>query len=395
MRSTVFRRVLNTALLAVAALVIGTGFVVDQLDLNDFVPHRWAGYAFAALAAVHVATRWRALVPFLPSGRERGSPRPVSATGGDSSSAGASTAPPDRTGGGRAPDGDADRNGSRSPPAAPTGRHGPSRRTALTATVGAGITGTALGWLGGSRLPPDPYPGGDVGTFYHRESSLGVRGLLGGLVNWGSRPAAHKRVGEAPAVSLPAPTQRPGMSIAQGLSQRRSLRTYAPRAVTGEELAWVLSAATGITSGAGYRAAPSAGALYPIETYVAVALVEGIDPGLYHLDVRAQALEPLRTGSVAGDLMVAGLGQDFLRAAPIVVVLTGLFQRTRWKYHERHYRYVCWEGGHIAQNLYLAAEAAGLGACMVGAFLDGMVNDLLRIDGRHEAALGLIALGPR
>jgi SagB-type dehydrogenase family enzyme len=98
---------------------------------------------------------------------------------------------------------------------------------------------------------------------------------------------------------------------------------------------------------------------------------------------------------VAGDLMIAGLGQDFLRTAPVVVILTGLFQRTRWKYHERHYRYVCWEGGHIAQNLYLAAEAAGLGACMVGAFLDGMANDLLRIDGRQEAALGLIALGPR
>ena len=140
---------------------------------------------------------------------------------------------------------------------------------------------------------------------------------------------------------------------------------------------------------------PSAGALYPIETYVAVSRVEGIDDGLYHVDVRAQALERVRAGSVAGDLMVAGLGQDFLRKAPAVFVLTGLFQRTRWKYHERHYRYVCWEGGHVAQNVYLAAEAAGLGACMVGAFFDGMLNDLLRIDGRHEAALGLVAVGPR
>ena len=93
--------------------------------------------------------------------------------------------------------------------------------------------------------------------------------------------------------------------------------------------------------------------------------------------------------------MVAGLGQDFLRTAPAVLIITGVFQRSRWKYRERHYRYVCWEGGHLAQNVYLAAEAAGLGACMVGAFLDGMVNDLVRVDGRREAALGLIALGPR
>jgi SagB-type dehydrogenase family enzyme len=74
---------------------------------------------------------------------------------------------------------------------------------------------------------------------------------------------------------------------------------------------------------------------------------------------------------------------------------TGLFQRSRWKYHQRHYRYVCWEGGHIAQNVYLAAEAAGLGACMVGAFFDGTVNNLLQVDGRQEAALGLVAVGPR
>lgn len=390
MRTSVFGRVLDAALLAAVALAVGTGFVVDQLDLNEFVPHRWAGYTFAALAAVHVATRWRALVPSLRR-RGHGPQLPVPATGADRST----QAQPGRVAQAQTPNGATDRNGTRSPTTTSAGRHGPSRRVAFTATACAGASGVALGWIGRSRRGPDLYPGGDVGAFYHRQSSLGVRGLLGGLVNWGSRPAAFKQVGDAPAVTLPAPTQRPGMSIAQGLSQRRSLRTYAPRAVTGEELAWVLSAATGISSGAGYRAAPSAGALYPIETYVAVDRVEEIDAGLYHLDVRRQALEPLRTGSVAGDLMVAGLGQDFLRAAPVVVVLTGLFQRTRWKYHARHYRYVCWEGGHIAQNLYLAAEAAGLGACMVGAFLDGMVNDLLRIDGRDEAALGLIAVGPR
>ncbi|MDH5290528.1 MAG: nitroreductase family protein, partial [Acidimicrobiia bacterium] len=87
--------------------------------------------------------------------------------------------------------------------------------------------------------------------------------------------------------------------------------------------------------------------------------------------------------------------QGFLGDAPAVLVLTGLFQRTRWKYRARYYRYVCWEAGHIAQNVYLAAEAAGLGACVVGAFVDSRLNGLLDIDGRAEAALGLIAVGPR
>jgi SagB-type dehydrogenase family enzyme len=185
------------------------------------------------------------------------------------------------------------------------------------------------------------------------------------------------------------------MSVAQALRQRRSLREYADRPITGEELAWILSAAAAITAPDGLRTAPSAGALYPIETYVAAARVEGVAPGLYHLDVRAQNLEPMRSGSVSEGLAVAGLGQNALRTAPVVLVLTGLFQRTRWKYHQRHYRYVCWEGDHITQNVYLAAEAAGLGACVIGAFLDGEINDLLRLDGRREAALGLLAIGPR
>jgi SagB-type dehydrogenase family enzyme len=261
--------------------------------------------------------------------------------------------------------------------------------------VGAGAAGVVVGWSAKSQVSPDPYPGGDVGLFYHRQSALGLRGLVSDLADWGRRPAPYLRVGDDEAVALPAVGAPPGMSVAQALEQRRSLREYADRAMTAEELAWVIHAATGITSTQGYRAAPSAGALFPVETYVAVNRVEGIDPGVYHVDVRAQALEPVRRGSAAGDLMVAGLGQGFLREAPVVLVLTGVFQRSRWKYRARHYRYVCWEGGHVAQNLYLAAEAAGLGACMVGAFLDGMINDLVRVDGRNEAALGLVALGPR
>jgi SagB-type dehydrogenase family enzyme len=265
---------------------------------------------------------------------------------------------------------------------------------ALTA-IGAGAVGAVVGWGANSTLSASPYPGGDVGLFYHRESSLGLRGLLSNVVDWGRRPAPYLRVGDEAVVTLPPVGPAPAMSVATALEKRRSLRQYADRALTAEELAWVVRAATGITSPQGLRTAPSAGALYPLETYVAVSRVDGIDPGLYHVDVRAQALEPVRSGSVAGDLMVAGLGQGFLRSAPVVIVLTGLFQRSRWKYRERHYRYVCWEGGHVTQNIYLAAEAAGLGACMVGAFLDGMVNDLVGADGRGEAALGLIALGAR
>jgi SagB-type dehydrogenase family enzyme len=357
------RYALDAVLLGAALVAFGTGLLVDRLDLHQFALHRWAGYVLAALVAVHVAAHWRFfLTPF-------GSRRRVTPVPPQDAAAGVTPAAPEQV------------------------RSGPPRRAALAAAA-AGAAGAVAGWLVKAEVSPDPYHGGDVGLFYHRESSLGLRSLVRDLVSWGSRPSPYKHAAGA-TVTLPAVAALPGLSVGQALQQRRSLRDYRDRALTAQELAWLVQAATAITSAAGYRTAPSAGALYPIETYVAASRVEGIGPGLYHVGVRAQALEPVRTGSVAGDLMIAGLGQEFLRTAPAVFVLTGLFQRTRWKYHERHYRYICWEGGHVAQNIYLAAEAAGLGACMVGAFLDGMLNGLLRIDGRHEAALGLVAVGPR
>ena len=397
------RYILNGLLLAAAVAVILTGFLVDRLDLNQFTPHRWAGYAVAVLIAIHVGLHWRWFLPSRWSDHQRvgttqtlssegppPAPPAAAAAGGGLTSAGGLTY-------GSAHDGATTQAGD-TPDPAPDARHRqprrPTRRTALAA-IGAGAAGVVVGWSAKSEVSPVPYEGGDVGLFYHRESSLGLRGLISDLVDWGRRPAQYLRVGEGQPVVLPTIAVPPAMTVSQALEQRRSLREYADRAMTAEELAWVVNAATGITSSQGRRAAPSAGALYPIETYVAVRRVDGIDPGVYHVDVRAQALEPVRKGSAAGDLMVAGLGQDFLRRAPVVLVLTGRFQRSRWKYRERHYRYVCWEGGHVTQNVYLAAETLGLGACMVGAFFDGMVNDVVGVDGRQEAALGVIALGPR
>lgn len=253
----------------------------------------------------------------------------------------------------------------------------------------------AAGWFGRATLAPAPFGGGDAGLHYHQQSSYGLTDLLADLLPHGGRPAPYERRGRGPSIALPAVSELPALGVGEALARRRSLREYRDRPLTRSELAWLVHAATAITSPDGRRVAPSAGGLYPLETYVALARVDGIAPGLYHVDVRGQALEPVRTGSVAAEVAAAALGQDFLRAAPVVFVLTGYFQRTRWKYGDRDYRYVSWEGGHVAQNLYLAAEAAGLGACMVGSFFDRALNDLLRVDGRHEAALGLVAVGAR
>jgi len=290
------RYALDVVLLCAVVVVFLTGLLVDRLDLHQFAVHRWAGYVLAGLVAVHVAAHWRFFLAPSASRRRAATPPQAGAAAGAG------------------------------PAASEQVRSGPTRRAALAA-AGAGAAGAAAGWFAKTGISPDPYGGGDVGLFYHQQSSLGPRGLLRSLAGWGSRPAPYKHVAGGAAVALPAARPLPGLSVGQALYQRRSLRRYRDRMLTGQELAWLVHAATAITSGDGYRTAPSAGALYPIETYVAVSRVQGIDAGLFHVDVRAQALEPVRAGPVAGDLMIAGLGQEFLRQAPAVFVLTGVFQR--------------------------------------------------------------------
>jgi SagB-type dehydrogenase family enzyme len=158
----------------------------------------------------------------------------------------------------------------------------------------------------------------------------------------------------------------------------------------------LLHCTTGITAeswGNKLRAAPSAGALYPIETYLVIHRLADLEPGLYHYALPDQQLEQLRTGDLRQEIVQQGLMQEFLGQANLVLVFTAVLQRLRWKYQERSYRYALLEAGHLGQNLYLAATSMGLGACAVGAFLDDGLNAMLGLDGQEEAAVYMLAAG--
>ena len=197
-----------------------------------------------------------------------------------------------------------------------------------------------------------------------------------------------------------ASTPRRGARVAdlwQCLGRRRSQRGYQERPLTQDELAALLWASQGVTyASRGYllRAAPSAGALYPVETYLAVHRVDGVEPGIWHFQVPDFSLELLQAGDFRHSLVGAGLSQGFLGAAGVVFIWTGVLNRAMWKYRERAIRYLFLDAGHICQNLMLAATALKLGVCPVGAFFDGEVERLVQVDGVEEAALYLAAVGP-
>jgi SagB-type dehydrogenase family enzyme len=194
----------------------------------------------------------------------------------------------------------------------------------------------------------------------------------------------------------PKAGQTPG-DLWECLRLRRSQRRYVERPLTRDELMALVWSTQGITLASRhylFRTAPSAGALYPVETYLSVHRVDGVEAGIWHLNVQQFALELLSAGDYRRPLVEAGLSQNFLGAAAVVFLWTGILNRAMWKYRERAIRYLFLDAGHICQNLMLAATALGLGCCPVGAFFDDELERLVGADGHEEVALYLAAVGP-
>ena len=180
-------------------------------------------------------------------------------------------------------------------------------------------------------------------------------------------------------ISLPAPRLTSEHAIEEVLQQRRSIRSYRDVAIDIADLGQLLWAAQGITSGEGHRAAPSAGALYPLELYVAVGRVEDLAAGTYHYDPKNHRLTKTGSKDLRGKLARAAYWQDVVEEAAVVIVFGAIYERTARKYGKRAPRYVHMEVGHAAQNVYLQAEALDLGTVMVGAFRDGAVARTLSL----------------
>jgi len=188
----------------------------------------------------------------------------------------------------------------------------------------------------------------------------------------------------------------PDGSLWQCLKHRRSRREYKHEPISQKQLALLLWACQGVTSkipGFLLRTAPSAGALYPIESYLVVNRVEGMEQGVYHWNILEQGLELLKPGDFSHQIEAAALGQDMCRRGAVVFIWSAIFARSTYKYSDRGFRYVFMDAGHICQNLYLACEDLGLGCCGIGAFFDEEVDALLGLDSENEASVYLAAVG--
>ncbi len=180
-------------------------------------------------------------------------------------------------------------------------------------------------------------------------------------------------------VPLPPPSKTGEKTLEQLLQQRRSVREYRRGDISVRELSQLLWAAQGITSPQGYRTAPSAGALYPLELYVLAGNVRELQTGLYHYRSSDHQLIKLNRRDLRKVLAKAAFEQLWLQQAELVVIFAAVYERTTGKYGSRGVRYVHMDSGFAAENLFLQAESLGLGTVVVGAFDDAKVAELLHL----------------
>jgi SagB-type dehydrogenase family enzyme len=193
----------------------------------------------------------------------------------------------------------------------------------------------------------------------------------------------------AGVIKLPPPAKKGGMAVAEALEVRRTVRRFAARPLDLAQVSQLLWGADGISDPRGLRTSPSAGATYPLDLYLVVGErgVVNLPAGVYHYLVAEQALRPLTPGDLRAPVARASLNQSWMAEAPVMVVITGEYRRCMARYGQRGIRYTHMEAGNVSQNVFLTAEALGLGAGIVGAFEDQALARVLKLPPAHEPLL--------
>jgi SagB-type dehydrogenase family enzyme len=219
---------------------------------------------------------------------------------------------------------------------------------------------------------------------------------------WYTLSQSYKNYPGVPRLPLPS-GEDAATSFAAVVKQRRSQRDFASVPMPREKLGRILHCTYGLNGQFTYdfdaelvqhlRMVPSGGALYPLEIYLFVNRVEGTSPGLYHYNVLEHCLELLHEEDFSAQLPGWFCDQSFVGEAAVVLLFTGIFERTKIKYGERGYRFVLIEAGHAAQNTCLSSANCDVACAALGGFYEREIEAVMQIDGVKESLLYALALG--
>ncbi|MDR3492394.1 MAG: SagB/ThcOx family dehydrogenase [Gammaproteobacteria bacterium] len=213
--------------------------------------------------------------------------------------------------------------------------------------------------------------------------------ILTGVIGYVMKTKLIKSINNT---ALPAPVYKSQTSIEEALAGRRSVRVFKNEPITLLQVSQLLWAAQGITSKNGFRTAPSAGAIYPLEIYIVSKDVIGLPAGLYHYVPADHTLELLREGNKQNALMIPALIQSGIQDDKADIVIMAVYKRMTVKYGSRGDRFVHMEAGHAAENIYLQAVSLGLGTVAIGSFDDAAVKSVLNLP-RDQEPLYIMPIG--
>lgn len=191
---------------------------------------------------------------------------------------------------------------------------------------------------------------------------------------------------------------QPSGDVLDIIQNRRSPFSFTGEPVSGEDLETLLTNGAGVTGkklpqSIPRRAYPSAGARYPIETYVCLLSCSDVEHGLYHFNPMRNGLEQLQNGDFREDLSF--VASDLIETASLVVFLTADFKRTTKKYGDFGYRLVMQESGHLMQNFCLLSEHLGLSCRPVSGFVEQEADQLLsRYGDETTIYAGIVGIPP-
>ena len=218
-------------------------------------------------------------------------------------------------------------------------------------------------------------------------------------LDWNNKPKSYKSYPDViKTINLTKPVFDKNIKFWDVVLNRKSTRKFTNEPITLSQINLLLFGMTGLTRifpQFAFRTVPSAGGLFPIETYTIVNNVKALERGIYHYNIPKHSLELLKEGDFRSEIMRGCLDQQIAFHSAVNFVWTAIIERSKWKYLQRCYRYIYMDVGHIGQNFYLVAEALGLGACTIGAIYDDEINNSLGVDGINETAIYVGVIGKK
>jgi len=234
-----------------------------------------------------------------------------------------------------------------------------------------------------------------IGDIFQQETKY-YRNRFSDRPDWSLQPDRYKKYPDNLKIELNNPNKIKTETLNYAIQNRKSIRNFSEKPLSKEQLSYLIWASTGIQRKElefKYRTAPSAGALYPIETYIIVNNVKNIAQGVYHYNIESHHLEEIKKGDYRSEITEAALNQSMCYDAAAVFIWTAIFNRSKCKYGQRAYRYIYLDAGHIAENLALSATSINLATCQIAALYDDEVNQIIDIDGVTESTIYLSVVG--